>query len=86
MLADYAGLRAVGRVVGLLIGPWTHGRGLYTRHREVPEHLAAVCCVSALGAVTAVSMLCRGSLMDMIDPFLLAWFAAKDKTCSGTGV
>jgi len=24
--------------------------------------------------------------MDMIDPFLLAWFAAKDKACSGTGV
>jgi predicted acyl esterase len=40
MLADYAALRAAGRVVRLLIGPWTHGRGLYTRHREVPEHLA----------------------------------------------
>jgi uncharacterized protein len=31
MLADYAGLRAAGRTVRLLIGPWTHGRGLFTR-------------------------------------------------------
>jgi uncharacterized protein len=31
MLADYAALRTTGRVVRLLIGPWTHGRGLYTR-------------------------------------------------------
>ena len=31
MLADYAALRAAGRAVRLLIGPWTHGRGLYTR-------------------------------------------------------
>ena len=31
MLADYAALRAAGRAVRLLIGPWGHGRGLYTR-------------------------------------------------------
>jgi uncharacterized protein len=31
MLADYAALRTDGRTVRLLIGPWTHGRGLYTR-------------------------------------------------------
>jgi uncharacterized protein len=31
MLADYAALRAAGRPVRLLIGPWGHGRGLYTR-------------------------------------------------------
>jgi putative CocE/NonD family hydrolase len=31
MLADYADLRAAGRSVRLLIGPWGHGRGLYTR-------------------------------------------------------
>ena len=31
MLADYAALRAAGRTVRLLIGPWGHGRGLYTR-------------------------------------------------------
>jgi putative CocE/NonD family hydrolase len=31
MLADYAALRAAGRTVRVLIGPWTHGRGLYTR-------------------------------------------------------
>ncbi|WP_431930034.1 CocE/NonD family hydrolase [Nonomuraea jabiensis] len=32
MLADHAALRAAGRRVRLLIGPWGHGRGLYTRH------------------------------------------------------
>ena len=31
MLADYDALRAAGRNVRLLIGPWGHGRGLYTR-------------------------------------------------------
>jgi predicted acyl esterase len=31
MLADYASLRTAGRTVRLLIGPWRHGRGLYTR-------------------------------------------------------
>ena len=31
MLADYAALQAAGRAVRLLIGPWGHGRGLYTR-------------------------------------------------------
>ena len=31
MLADYAALLAAGRSVRLLIGPWGHGRGLYTR-------------------------------------------------------
>jgi uncharacterized protein len=31
MLADYAALRTAGRTVRLLIGPWGHGRGLYTR-------------------------------------------------------
>ena len=31
MLADYAALQASGRTVRLLIGPWGHGRGLYTR-------------------------------------------------------
>ncbi|WP_433519401.1 CocE/NonD family hydrolase [Nonomuraea sp. CA-143628] len=31
MLADYAALRASGRQVRLLIGPWGHGKGLYTR-------------------------------------------------------
>jgi uncharacterized protein len=31
MLADYAALRTAGRTVWLLIGPWGHGRGLYTR-------------------------------------------------------
>lgn len=31
MLADYAALVAAGRQVRLLIGPWGHGRGLYTR-------------------------------------------------------
>ena len=31
MLADYAALQAAGRTVRLLIGPWGHGRGLYTR-------------------------------------------------------
>ncbi|HEY6685293.1 MAG TPA: CocE/NonD family hydrolase [Propionibacteriaceae bacterium] len=31
MLADHAALRTAGRAVRLLIGPWGHGRGLYTR-------------------------------------------------------
>ncbi|MDF5755174.1 CocE/NonD family hydrolase [Spongiactinospora sp. TRM90649] len=31
MLADYASLSAAGRTVRLLVGPWSHGRGLYTR-------------------------------------------------------
>ncbi|MFI6387096.1 CocE/NonD family hydrolase [Nonomuraea sp. NPDC050540] len=31
MLADYAALLAAGRQVRLLVGPWGHGRGLYTR-------------------------------------------------------
>ena len=31
MLADHAALRTAGRTVRVLIGPWTHGRGLYTR-------------------------------------------------------
>jgi hypothetical protein len=31
MLADNAALRTAGRTVRLLIGPWGHGRGLYTR-------------------------------------------------------
>lgn len=31
MLADHAALLAAGRRVRLLIGPWTHGRGLFTR-------------------------------------------------------
>ena len=31
MLADYAALQAPGCTVRLLIGPWGHGRGLYTR-------------------------------------------------------
>jgi putative CocE/NonD family hydrolase len=31
MLADYAELRSADRTVRLLIGPWGHGRGLYTR-------------------------------------------------------
>jgi putative CocE/NonD family hydrolase len=31
ILADYAALHAAGRTVRLLIGPWGHGRGLYTR-------------------------------------------------------
>ena len=31
MLADYAALQAAGHTVRLLIGPWRHGRGLFTR-------------------------------------------------------
>ncbi|MDP4510556.1 CocE/NonD family hydrolase [Nonomuraea turcica] len=31
MLADHARLLAAGREVRLLVGPWGHGRGLYTR-------------------------------------------------------
>jgi putative CocE/NonD family hydrolase len=31
MLADHAALQAAGCTVRLLIGPWGHGRGLYTR-------------------------------------------------------
>jgi predicted acyl esterase len=31
MLADYTALQSAGRSVRLLIGPWGHGRGLYTR-------------------------------------------------------
>ncbi|MFD9947439.1 CocE/NonD family hydrolase [Nonomuraea sp. NPDC059023] len=31
MLADHAALVAAGRQVRLLVGPWSHGRGLYTR-------------------------------------------------------
>ncbi|MEV0615398.1 CocE/NonD family hydrolase [Nonomuraea sp. NPDC050404] len=31
MLADHAALVATGRQVRLLVGPWGHGRGLYTR-------------------------------------------------------
>jgi uncharacterized protein len=31
MLADYAALRTAGHTVRLLIEPWGHGRGLYTR-------------------------------------------------------
>jgi putative CocE/NonD family hydrolase len=31
MIADYAALRSAGRTVRLLVGPWGHGRGLYTR-------------------------------------------------------
>ena len=31
MLADYAALQAAGHTVRLLIGPWGHGRGLFTR-------------------------------------------------------
>lgn len=30
-LADYAALRDSGRQVRLLVGPWTHGRGMFTR-------------------------------------------------------
>jgi uncharacterized protein len=41
MLADYAALRAAGRPVRLLIGPWGHGRGLYTRV-GVSDALAAL--------------------------------------------
>ncbi|WHT20257.1 CocE/NonD family hydrolase [Crossiella sp. CA-258035] len=32
MLADHAALRATGRRVRLLIGPWGHGKGSLTRH------------------------------------------------------
>ncbi|MCI2423124.1 CocE/NonD family hydrolase [Saccharopolyspora sp. K220] len=31
MLEDYAALRAAGRQVRLLVGPWAHGRGMHTR-------------------------------------------------------
>jgi putative CocE/NonD family hydrolase len=31
MVADYAALREAGRTVRLLIGPWSHGRGMNTR-------------------------------------------------------
>ena len=31
MLAHYAALQTAGRAVRLIIGPWGHGRGLYTR-------------------------------------------------------
>jgi len=58
MLADYAALRAVGRVVRLLIGPWTHGAASTPDIVKCQSALPAVCCVSAIVAVTVVSMLC----------------------------
>jgi uncharacterized protein len=48
MLADYAALRAADRKVRLLIGPWTHGRGLYTR-AGMRDALAALDSVFAAG-------------------------------------
>jgi uncharacterized protein len=47
MLADYAALQA-GRTVRLLIGPWRHGRGLYTRV-GMRDALAALDAVLADG-------------------------------------
>jgi uncharacterized protein len=47
MLADYAALQA-GRTVRLLIGPWGHGRGLYTRV-GMRDALAALDAVLADG-------------------------------------
>ncbi|MFI6503901.1 CocE/NonD family hydrolase [Nonomuraea typhae] len=41
MLADHAALTAAGRSVRLLVGPWGHGRGLYTRE-GLPDALDAL--------------------------------------------
>ncbi|MFG1708047.1 CocE/NonD family hydrolase [Nonomuraea sp. M3C6] len=41
MLADHAALRAAGRQVRLLVGPWGHGKGLYTR-QGMHDALAAL--------------------------------------------
>ncbi|MFB4262572.1 CocE/NonD family hydrolase [Nonomuraea sp. GTA35] len=41
MLADHARLLAAGRGVRLLVGPWGHGRGLYTRE-GMQDALAAL--------------------------------------------
>lgn len=41
MLADHAALLAAGRSVRLLVGPWGHGRGLYTRE-GLADALAAL--------------------------------------------
>jgi uncharacterized protein len=50
MLADYAALRSAGRSVRLLIGPWGHGRGLYTRV-GMGDALAALDAVFADGTL-----------------------------------
>jgi putative CocE/NonD family hydrolase len=52
MLSDYAALRAAGRNVRLLIGPWAHGRGLYTR-AGMRDALAALDAVFAAGTPRA---------------------------------
>ncbi|MEV0702782.1 CocE/NonD family hydrolase [Saccharopolyspora sp. NPDC050389] len=41
MLADYAALRASGRQVRLLVGPWSHGRGMNSR-RYLRESFAVL--------------------------------------------
>jgi hypothetical protein len=46
MLADYVALQAAGRTVRLVIGPWGHGRGLYTRN-GMHDALAALDAVLA---------------------------------------
>ena len=57
MLADYAALTASGRRVRLLIGPWSHGRGLYTRvgMRDALAALDAALDDSALPSATPPS-------------------------------
>ncbi|WP_211897807.1 CocE/NonD family hydrolase [Saccharopolyspora erythraea] len=41
MVSDYAALRESGRTVRLLVGPWTHGRGMTTR-RYLEESFAVL--------------------------------------------
>jgi putative CocE/NonD family hydrolase len=61
MLADYAALRAAGRTVRLLIGPWGHGRGLYTR-AGIRDAFAALDAVLADGTqLSGVRVFVTGS-------------------------
>jgi uncharacterized protein len=52
MLADHAALQEAGRTVRLLIGPWGHGRGQFTR-TGMRDALAALDAVFADGTPTS---------------------------------
>lgn len=61
MLADHARLLAAGREVRLLVGPWGHGRGLYTREGMKDALAALDAAMNGDAAPTGVRVFVTGA-------------------------
>ncbi|GAA3622766.1 hypothetical protein GCM10022419_130560 [Nonomuraea rosea] len=78
MLADHARLLAAGREVRLLIGPWGHGRGLYTREGMQDALTALDAAMNGDAAPTGVRVFVTGANRWQDLP---SWPPAHQPTC-----